>query len=225
MAPIKLRLTYSKTGLIRFISHRDLLRLFFRVFTRAELPVGYSAGYSPHPLVSFCPPLKVGMEGLNEMVDITLTHPVEEEPVTARLNEIMPRGIRVKGTVLLPSGTVSLGRSIRDAAYRVRLRPWVEVTAGGIRSFLASSEVRVEYEKKGKIQVVDGRKGVLKLELEETPGRDPALWMLLSVTENGRPYEVLSALSRAERALFPALRWQRLRFRGPGIAQFIDKSG
>jgi len=131
----------------------------------------------------------------------------------------------VEGLAILPSGMVSLGRSIREAEYRVSLSPRVEVTAEGIRSFLASSEVRVGYEKEGKIRVVDGRKGVLELELEETSGSDPALWMLLSVTENGRPYEVLSALSGPGETLFSSLRWQRLRFRGPGIARFIDKSG
>ncbi len=217
MAPIKLRLTYSKTGLIRFISHRDLLRLFFRAFTRAGLPVRYSEGYNPHPRVAFCPPLKVGMEGLNELLEINLARPVEEEPVTARLNEVMPRGIRVKDSVLLTPGTASLGRAIREAEYQVRLRGQIEVTAEGIRSFLANPEVWVEYEKEGKIKAVDARNGVQELELDRVLGEDSSLWMFLSVTENGRPYEVLSALSGAERALIPALRWQRLRFRGPGL--------
>ncbi|MDP8215303.1 MAG: TIGR03936 family radical SAM-associated protein [Candidatus Euphemobacter frigidus] len=222
--PLKLRLTYSKTGLIRFISHRDLLRLFFRSFTRAKLPVAYSEGFNPHPRVSFCPPLKVGMEGLNELLEMVLIRPVEEDQAVVDLNRVLPPGVRVSGAELLSPDTISLGKAIREVEYQVRLRSPVRVTDREIGSFLSASEARVEYEKDGRIKSVNARRGVLELDLLKTQGNGRTLKMLLSVKENGRPLEVLAALSGAPRALLRALKWQRLGFHGKkGVADFDDR--
>ena len=109
----RLRLAYSETGLIRFISHRDLLRLFFRAFSRARIPVEYSTGFNPHPRVTFCPPLKVGMEGENELLDLRLNSPADPSLVRDRLNRELPEGLRVKRVSPVPGNLPSLGKSIR----------------------------------------------------------------------------------------------------------------
>ncbi|MFH1038907.1 MAG: TIGR03936 family radical SAM-associated protein [PVC group bacterium] len=213
MDPIKLRLTYSKTGLIRFISHRDLIRVFFRAFSRAGLPIAYSEGFSPHPRVSFCPPLKVGMEGLNELLEATISRPVEADAVRLSLNDHLPEGIRVKEASLLPPGALPLGRAVAQAEYRVFLKAPVQVTGEMIRSFLLAGDLRADCDRGGETEAANARRGVEELELDGEGG----LRMLLFLAENGRPYAVLAALSGAAGEQLPALRWQRLRFLDPGV--------
>ncbi|MEA1927959.1 MAG: TIGR03936 family radical SAM-associated protein [Candidatus Auribacterota bacterium] len=212
---MKIRITYSKTGIIRFTSHRDLMRIFFRVFSRIKMPILYSEGYSPHPRVTFCPPLKVGMEGLNELMDVSLTEPIGEEEIVLELNRYLPRGVRVGGVIGLPQEAKSLGKWIREAEYQVYLPDRVRVTEQDISKFMAAEEVPVEYLKVEKTKTVNARQGVSKIRVMKQSGEREDLWMLLSVRENGRPYEVLSALSGLDHDRLIGLRWRRLRFYGP----------
>jgi len=204
----KLRLLYSKTGLIRFISHRDLIRVFFRAFSRAGLPVAHSQGYSPHPRVSFCPPLKVGMEGLGELLDLTLTEPADGEAAAGRLNAQLPEGIRIRGARPLAAGEPSLGARLKKAEYRVVLEDPIRVSGEAIERFLAAAEVRVARIRDGRERTVDARRGVLGLEREG----EGTLRMVLSLKDNGRPYPVLAALAGVDISLLSGLCWRRLGF-------------
>ena len=49
----KLRLRYAKRGPLRFASHRDLARTLERALRRARVPMAFSAGFSPHPKISY----------------------------------------------------------------------------------------------------------------------------------------------------------------------------
>lgn len=212
---MKLRLIYSKAGLIRFTSHRDLMRIFFRAFSRIKLPIRYSEGYSPHPRVTFCPPLKVGMEGLNEIMEIYLTELVETEEIILSLNKVLPGGMRIEGAFLPPENLTSLGKLIRAAEYRVFLSDPVRVTDQDIGEFMESAEVNVEYKKPDKIKIINVRRGVEHLKFTDLTGERASLRMLLSLETNNRPYEVLSALSGLGCERLSSLRWQRLGFFGP----------
>ena len=75
------RITFSKTGSLSFISHLDFNHSFIRILKRAGLPLRYSEGFNPRPKIVFGLPLSVGMEGLNELVDISLTEDLSNEEV------------------------------------------------------------------------------------------------------------------------------------------------
>ena len=90
------RITFSKTGSLSFISHLDFNHSFIRILKRAGLPLRYSEGFNPRPKIVFGLPLSVGMEGLNELVDISLTEELSNEEVEKRLKDAMPPDITVK---------------------------------------------------------------------------------------------------------------------------------
>lgn len=213
----KLRLRYSKIGLVRFISHRDLMRVFFRAFSRANLPVSYSQGFSPHPRVEFCPPLKVGMEGLKELMDVRLSQPVKAKQAISQLNKVMPEGIRINDAKILPDGAPSLGKSIEQAEYRLFLSKDSVISQKEIENFLSTSEFWVEKQKKGEIKKINVRKGVADLKLVQD--NKPHLLLTLSLKENIRPQDVLVALSGKELEELVGLKWQRLRFLGGAFAK------
>ena len=64
-------LKFEKDDSVKFVSHLDLIRVFDRAMRRAELPMGYSAGFNPHPLMTFAHPLGVGVASCAELVEIT----------------------------------------------------------------------------------------------------------------------------------------------------------
>lgn len=208
----RLRLAYSKGGWVRFISHLDLLRLFHRAVSRAGIPVLYSSGFSPHPRISFAPPLKVGMAGDNELLDIRLTDPVDPEKAARELNRALPDGISVVKATSIPVDAPSLGKVIREAEYLVFLPDGYPLDQQQISAFLSAPDVPVRIEKKGKLREFNSRQGVYELRLSGTE-----LLMRLSVKTNARPYAVLAGLTGAEFSEIGNLRWRRIRFRGPGL--------
>ncbi len=93
---LTVRLRFSKTGRAKFISHLDLNRTMTRAFRRAALPIWYTEGFNKHPYVTFAAPLSLGYEGVAECMDIRLIEELSMEEVKARLNAVMPEGLRIE---------------------------------------------------------------------------------------------------------------------------------
>jgi len=87
---------FSKKGLMRYISHLDLMRLFARAMRRADLPLKLSEGFSPHPKLSLKRALKLGVESENEEASIILKFPVTPEDFKNRLQKQLPEGIKLQ---------------------------------------------------------------------------------------------------------------------------------
>ena len=90
------RIKFAKRGSLIFVSHLDFAHSFTRALKRAELPIKYSEGFSPHPKQVFALPLSVGMVGENELCDITLTEEFTHEEVKARLEKAFTHEIEIK---------------------------------------------------------------------------------------------------------------------------------
>ena len=92
----RINFVFSKKGLMRYISHLDLMRLFARAMRRAELPLKMSEGFSPHPKLSLQRALKLGIESEHEEASIILRFPVTPEEFKDRLQKKLPEGISLK---------------------------------------------------------------------------------------------------------------------------------
>lgn len=90
----KARLLMSKLGAAKYISHLDFMRTARRAFIRAEIPLRYSEGFNPHPLMSFALPLSVGHESVCELLDVETTSALPPDAIK-RLNAALPEGIFV----------------------------------------------------------------------------------------------------------------------------------
>jgi radical SAM family uncharacterized protein/radical SAM-linked protein len=91
----RVRAVYSKTGLLRFLSHLDLTRVFQRAISRINVPIAYSQGYHPLPQIAFGPALPVGTEGLREYVDLYFSEEVNVEQFVKMMNATLPQGIKM----------------------------------------------------------------------------------------------------------------------------------
>lgn len=90
-----IRVFYSKTGPAKYISHLDIARCMQRSLKRAGIPVWYTQGYNPHMYMSFALPLSLGYESGCEAMDLRITEWMEPDEVQTRLNQALPRDLRV----------------------------------------------------------------------------------------------------------------------------------
>ena len=86
-------MSLSRTGLLRFISHLDWLAMVERIFTRAELPVVYSEGYHPRPIIKASPPLPTGVASLCELLQIFFFAQQDPKDAARKLADALPEGV------------------------------------------------------------------------------------------------------------------------------------
>ena len=91
----EVRLRFSKTGRLKYISHLDINRAMSRAFKRAEIPLWYTEGFNPHPYMSFSLPLSLGVESLCESVDIRLIDSIDNADIKSRMNAVLPADLKI----------------------------------------------------------------------------------------------------------------------------------
>jgi Uncharacterized protein conserved in bacteria len=117
---LKARIKFRKYGVMRFIGHLDVMRFFQKAIRRAEIPIAFTSGYSPHMIMSFAQPLGVGVTSDGEYFDIELTEAIASEQAVAQLNAVMVEGIEVTGFREISSDKKASGMTIVAAAdYKV----------------------------------------------------------------------------------------------------------
>ena len=91
----RLRIFYSKTGLIRFTSNLDVQRMWERTFRRAGIIISYSQGFHPQAKIQQASPLPLGFESDEEIVDIWVVEQQEASISEQILNSLLPDGIEI----------------------------------------------------------------------------------------------------------------------------------
>lgn len=167
---MKVRIKFSKQGSVKFVGHLDTMRYFQKAVRRAELPVAFSGGYSPHMNMSFAAPLGVGTTSLGEYFDMELTETVPTNEITRRLNETMAEGFHVVSARQVEDGKASKAMSLVAAAdYFVEFRPGKEPSVewkSKIEDFLNQKEIPVTKKTKRSEAMVDIRPFIYKMELQ-----------------------------------------------------------
>jgi len=117
--PFKFRIKFQKKGLSKYLSHLEFQNVLLRSLSRADIPVAYSKGFHPHPLISFSIPLPVGYEGLEEYFDIQLESEMNTEDFCQRVNEELPLGIKFLNAYKLQPEEKSLTKIISSLEYEI----------------------------------------------------------------------------------------------------------
>jgi radical SAM-linked protein len=196
---LRIRIRYAKRGRLRFTSHRDFARAFERALRRAEVPMGYSAGFSPHPKISYVGAAPTGVASEAEYLEIGLARDVDPDDLRAALDAVLPDGLDIVEAVL--AGPGSLPERMHASAWRIEL-PGVEVETArqALEQFLAQEYVGVERMTKGGRRTLDARAPVLRATASgAVDGGAPAGRAILDlvvrqVTPTVRPDDVVAAL-------------------------------
>ena len=167
-----------------FVGHLDTMRYFQKAIRRANLPVAFSGGYSPHMIMSFAAPLGVGTESLGEYFDLELAETVPTSEITRRLDAVMVEGVHVISTRQVEDGKAGKAMSLVAAAdYYVEFRPGKEPEISWkdkISDFLAQPEITVMKKTKRSEKEIDIRPFIYKMELQG----DKIFMMLASASAN-----------------------------------------
>lgn len=118
---MRLRVRYSVSGKIRFISHLDLMRAFFRACIKKDIPVAMSQGFSPHLKISFGPPLSLGMTSSEEYLDMYMVKPVDLVWFKENFQGGLPEGIGIEDVYEVPKDAPSLCVSLNRAVYKIKI--------------------------------------------------------------------------------------------------------
>lgn len=89
------RVRFAKTGLLRWISHNDLVNLWERIGRRAALPFSMSEGFNPKPRMQFPSALSLGVESLDEVLDLELREEWTAEQLLQRLQSDDQPGLTI----------------------------------------------------------------------------------------------------------------------------------
>jgi radical SAM-linked protein len=165
----QVRFRYAKTGKIRFTSQRDVARMWERALRRSRLPVAWSQGFSPRPLLSFGLALPTGCESLAEYVDVTLDGPpppaAEAAALAPALSALLPDGVDVGAAALLPHGAGSLQQEVTSCSWVLEVRGVCEQElTERIGRLLLAPSVPIRRERKGRAVDDDLRPSVLSLD-------------------------------------------------------------
>ena len=114
---MKVRIKFSKTGIIKYIGHLDLMRYFQKALRRTDICVTYSKGFSPHMIMSFAQPLGVGVESIGEYFDIEVDDGEDVSLFKDKLNAAMAEGIKIIDAYRLPEDSENAMASVKAADY------------------------------------------------------------------------------------------------------------
>ena len=188
---MKIRIKFRKYGIMKFIGHLDIMRYFQKAMRRADIDICYSAGFSPHMIMSFASPLGVGLTSDGEYLDIEIGNELSSEAAVKRLNGVMAEGVEVLSFRKIPEEKSANAMSLVAAAdYEVRFREnsleekWA--------AFCAQEQILVTKKTKKGERELD-----LKPLIYEARCQEDSIFLQLSAgsAENVKPELVLEAFA------------------------------
>ena len=209
----RLRLRYTKRGPLRFASHRDLARALERALRRAQVPMAYSAGFSPHPKISYIGAAPTGAASEAEYVEIGLAEVRDPAAIRVLLEEALPDGLDVVEVVASAGG--SIADRLEASWWQITLQETpLDEARRAVEQLLATDEVIVERMTKKGVRSFDARAAIVSAEVADRPADRPACAILDVVLRHGspsvRPDDVLAALHGASGLSVTAALQQRL---------------
>jgi radical SAM-linked protein len=197
----RVRIRYAKRGRLRFTSHRDFARALERAVRRADLPMAFSAGFNPHPKISYLGAAPTGVASEAEYLELSLIRRVEPAELREGLDAALPVGLDILDVVESSGG--SLADRLQASCWRLEL-PGVAVESlqHAVDAFLASESVLVSRLLKQGRREIDARLPIISATVESvSPGgkQSQCAILVLVVAQASpavRPDDVLSALGQ-----------------------------
>ncbi|MDE6435273.1 MAG: TIGR03936 family radical SAM-associated protein [Lachnospiraceae bacterium] len=168
---MKVRIKYTKSELLKFIGHLDVMRYFQKAVKRAGFDIAYSKGFSPHQLMSFAAPLALGVTSEGEYFDAEFNSLVSSDEFVRRFNEQMAAGMEVKDVVLLPDNAKNSMSIVAASDYLITILDTVPLDVKGqLLSYaphlLEKENIEILKKTKKNEKVEDIKPGILKLSVE-----------------------------------------------------------
>ena len=169
----KLRFRYAKRGRLRFSSHRDFQRALERALRRANIPMAYSAGFSPHPKISYTNSAPTGVASEAEYVEIGVTQICDPEQVRAELDAALPPGLDIIEVV--PAMGSDFAHRLEASLWRAEIEADLVEVQSAVSALMAAEEVMVERLTKAGKRVFDARGAIISLTIDSDESVHPTV--------------------------------------------------
>ena len=204
----RVRVRFSKTGKVRFVSHRDVARIWERALRKAEIRVAYTEGFSPRPRVSFGLALATGYESEAEYLDMDLVdepqidHQVWALQICRQLDLALPKGVDIVAAEVVDRSIDSLQKAVESCTWHIEVDGIGYANAiECVDGFLSKENVVVERERKGRTVREDVRAQVFALDVTGATNQGVRLVAELGTQPRAlRPTELLMAIDPPLRA-------------------------
>jgi len=113
----KFRVEFAKLGAIALLSGLDIQKIIARIFKRAKIDVAHSLGHHPRPIISFGPPLALGISSLQELFDFVTDNPEDPESILKKLQQSSECGIIFKSISAISLKSASIQETYVGADY------------------------------------------------------------------------------------------------------------
>jgi radical SAM-linked protein len=205
VAPVaRYRIRFAKRGRMRFASHRDFQRVFERALRRAGVPMAYSAGFNPHPRISYANAVATGAASEAEYLEIATAAELDADVLAAALTSAMPEGFDVVDVV--PAATPDFADRLEASQWQVRLPDVAPADlSDAVAALLACETVEVSRMTKKGLRTFDVRAA---LEVVEWGVDDTGCAILTLVVRHTvpavRPDDILAGLRQVSALATPS---------------------
>ena len=191
----KLRIRYAKRGRLRFSSTRDFSRALERALRRAGVPMAFSAGFHPHPLISYANAAPTGTASEAEYFEIRVTERVDPDAVLQALDEALPGELTILEVV--EAGPGALADRLEGSDWRLVLRGVrPQEVEPAVSAYLAADRAETTRTFKRGPRTFDTREAVLTMAIEGVDEEGCAILRMVvrHTTPSVRPDDILTAL-------------------------------
>lgn len=213
---MKIRIKFAKRGHLKYIGHLDIMRCFQKIMRRAEVDITYSAGFSPHQIMSFASPLGLGLTSEGEYVDIEVESTLSSARMLEKINAVSVEGLEVLSYVKLPDQAKTAMAVIAAADYRLTFAQEVsEAVKEAFDDFLAQESIVITKKTKKKEMEMEIRPLIYRARFEKNQ-----LFLQLSAgsVANLKPEQVMQAF-------FAFSKMDPLDYRIHRLEMYADQAG
>ena len=160
---MRVRIKFSKHGVVKFIGHLDVMRYFQKAIRRAGIDVTYTTGFSPHQVMSFAAPLGVGHYSNGEYLDIEVNSHNGRQNMIDKLNGAMVPGIEIKNIVALGDSAGNAMASVAAAGYTLAWKEGYEIPSDlevSVKRFFEQDSIMVTKQTKKSTLELDLKPGI-----------------------------------------------------------------
>lgn len=196
----RLRITFGKTGSLRYTSNLDVAKIWERVLRRADLPILYTQGFNTRPRIRLAMPLPLGISSECEILDVSLRQRIELDEVAMRdqLLAVSPQGLTIISIVEVDLRASTLHSLIDSAEYRIRFVDEIDPDnlRQKIHELMNRPSIIVDRTRRRKRSVMDIRPLILALYLDDS--HDMIAHLSVGDRGNLRPDQLLELMKLQE---------------------------
>ena len=175
---MRMLVRFGKRPRLRFISHLDLQRFLHMALNRTGLPIQYSQGFNPHPLMAFGSALALGWTSEYEVLDVRLSAPMGRGRCEEAMRRALPEDLPVLEVKLVEDRRPAAMAQVAASDYHVTVSgEGAQALIDAIPDFMAAEQVLAMKKTKSGEKETDIRPMVLSLTAAED-GFDARLMLM-----------------------------------------------